>query len=225
MEHLLNLLYPRLCVACDDLLEMNEQYICTKCLYHLPKTDFHLQENNEIEQMLKTWFDVCHASAFFFFQKGSPFQKLLHELKYKGQKGIGLVFGGYVGTDFVLADKFTDVDVVVPVPLHPKKLKQRGYNQSEWIAKGIAEKLGKPIDTEHLVRIVANKSQTKTFNAEERKKNVENIFFVTDTSFFDGKHVLIVDDVLTTGATIASCAEQILKANNVKISVVVLARA
>ncbi|MBE6312010.1 MAG: ComF family protein [Bacteroidales bacterium] len=224
-EHLMNLLYPRLCVACGDVLEMNERHVCTRCLYHLPKTDFHLQRGNEVEQMLSAWFPVERASAFFFFQKGSPFQKLLHELKYKGQKDIGIVFGSYIGSDFVLSGTFADVDMIVPVPLHPKKLKKRGYNQSECIAKGIAEKLSKPMETKHLVRTVANPSQTTTFNAEERRRNVENIFAVVETSVFEGKHVLLVDDVLTTGATVASCAAEILKSAGARVSVVVLARA
>jgi len=219
----LNLIYPKTCVACGELLNKDEAFICLKCLYYLPKTNFHTQPDNIIEQRFWGKVPIVRATAFFRFQKGSPFQKLLHHLKYKGDKEIGQILGEYLALDLMSSD-FAKFDIVVPVPLHRNKLKKRGYNQSEWIAKGIAEKLQKPLDTNTLFRAIENPTQTNK-GVFERWENVEGIFEVKDYEAFKGKHVLLVDDVLTTGATIIACATAILKCEGASLSVATLSMA
>ena len=221
LTEFLNLIYPKTCAACEGLLNKDEALICLKCLYHLPRTNFHAQPNNKMEQRFWGKFPVVRAAAFFRFQKDSPFQKLLHHLKYKGGKEIGQVLGEYFAEDLVLSD-FSAVDVIVPVPLHRKRLKKRGYNQSEWIAKGIAAKLQKPLNTNTLLRVIANPTQTKK-SASERWENVEGIFEIKDREAFKNRHVLLVDDVLTTGATIVACATAILQCEGARLSVATLA--
>ena len=223
LSEFLNLIYPKICITCDRLLNKDEKIICLKCLYHLPKTNFHLQNDNEIEQRFWGKIPIVRATAFFHFQKGSPYQKLLHHLKYKGEKEIGQVLGEYFAVDLMSSD-FAKVDVIVPVPLHRNKLKKRGYNQSEWIAKGIAEKLQKPLDTDTLFRVIENPTQTKK-GVFERWENVEGIFEIKNRETFKGKHVLLVDDVLTTGATIVACATAILQCEGASVSVATLAKA
>ena len=219
----INLIYPKTCVACNDLLNKDEKFICLKCLYHLPKTNFHTQPDNVVEQRFWGKVPIVRATAFFRFQKGSPFQQLLHHLKYKGEKEMGQVLGEYFATD-LMSSCFATVDVIVPVPLHRNKLKKRGYNQSEWIAKGIAAKWQKPLDCDTLFRAIENPTQTKK-GIFERWENVEGIFEIKNREAFNGKHVLLIDDVLTTGATIVACATAILKCENVSLSVATLAMA
>ena len=224
LSNFLNLIYPKICIACDGLLNKNETFICLKCWYHLPKTNLHTQPDNEIEQRFWGKVPIVRATAFFAFQKGSPYQKLLHHLKYKGEKEIGQIFGEEFGKELAQSPDFSAVDVIVPVPLHRKKLKKRGYNQSEWIAKGIAAKLQKPLDTDTLFRAIENPTQTNK-GIFDRWENVEGIFEIKNREAFKGKHVLLVDDVLTTGATVVACATAILKCEDTKLSVATLAMA
>ena len=219
---LLNLVYPDLCLICGESLVRGEEMICLKCLHNIPKTNYHRQTDNAVEKRFWGKVPIYRGTSFFFFQKGSPFQKLLHELKYHGNKEIGLVTGKYAAIDLLEADDFCSVDVIVPVPLHPKKFQKRGYNQSEWIAKGLAKVLDKPIDTTHLIRIKENTTQTKK-SVFERYTNTANIFSLTDLTVFQHKHVLLVDDVLTTGSTIEACMQVLLETNYIRISVFTLA--
>ena len=217
-----NLLYPDLCVVCGENLFRNEQHICLSCLSSIPKTNYHLHPENPIEKRFWGKVPVYRATAFFFFQKGSSFQKLLHALKYKGNKEIGKQIGKYAAVDLLESPDFSSVDVIVPVPLHPSKYRKRGYNQSEWIGKGLSEILGKPQDTATLKRIKGNTTQTKK-SVFERYENTEGIFECTDYSVFSGKHVLLVDDVLTTGSTLEACIQALLSCPDIKISVFTLA--
>jgi ComF family protein len=221
-SHFLNLLFPSTCVSCGEALDKNEECLCLKCLYLLPKTFLHLKKDNEIEKRFWGKVQIERATAFFYFQKGSPFQKLLHQLKYKGDKQIGEILGKQLGIDLLSSPDFCTVDIIVPVPLHPKKLRKRGYNQSECIAKGIAEKINKPMDTENLFRAIENPTQT-TKSVYERWENVNGIFEIKDKTIFKNKHILLVDDVLTTGSTIVACVSAILQSENAKVSVVTLA--
>ena len=217
-----NLLYPDLCVVCGENLLKSEQHICLSCLSSIPKTNYHLHPGNTIEKRFWGKVPVHRATAFFFFQKGSAFQKLLHALKYKGNKEIGEKIGKYAAVDLLESPDFSTVDVIIPVPLHPGKYKKRGYNQSEWIGKGLSEILGKPQDTTTLKRIKENTTQTKK-SVFERYENTEGIFECTDTATLAGKHVLLVDDVLTTGSTLEACISALLKTEGIKVSVFTLA--
>lgn len=219
---LLNLVYPNLCLICGESLVRGEEMICLNCLHNIPKTNYHLQTDNAVEKRFWGKVPIYRGTSFFFFQKGSPFQQLLHELKYRGNKEIGFVAGKFAAIDLMEVDDFRSIDVIVPVPLHPKKLQKRGYNQSEWIAKGLAKVLDKPIDTSHLIRIKENTTQTKK-SVFERYTNTTNIFSLTDPTIFQHKHVLLVDDVLTTGSTLEACMQVLLETDYIRISVFTLA--
>jgi ComF family protein len=217
-----DLLYPNLCVVCGMNLHRNEQCLCLTCLNDIPKTNYHLQPDNLIEKRFWGKATIYRGTAFFFFQKGSAFQKLLHSLKYKGDKEIGQVMGKYAAVDLLDSDDFSSVDVIVPVPLHPQKLKKRGYNQSEWIGKGLSEILKVPQDITTLKRIKENTTQTRK-SVFERYENTEGIFELSDKAALADKHILLVDDVLTTGSTLEACIRELSQINGIKISIFTLA--
>ena len=217
-----NLLYPDLCVVCGENLQRNEQHICLRCLNNIPKTNYHQQSDNPIEKRFWGKVSVFRATAFFFFQKGSPFQKILHVLKYKGNKEIGEQIGKYAAVELLESADFKSVDVIIPVPLHSSKYKKRGYNQSEWIGKGLSVVLEKPQDISTLKRVKENTTQTKK-SVFERYENTEGIFECTDFKSLKGKHILLVDDVLTTGSTLEACVKALLKIEGVRVSVFTLA--
>ncbi|NDV47168.1 ComF family protein [Paludibacter sp. 221] len=219
---LLNLMYPAVCLVCGRLLVGEERCLCLECLHNMPKTNYHLQDDNPVEERLWGKVPIQRGSSFFFFQKGSSFQKILHCLKYKNDTEVGLVLGKFAGIDLLQSPDFATVDVIVPVPLHPKKLKKRGYNQSEWIGKGLSEAMNKPQNTESLIRVRENVSQTQK-SVYERYENTEGIFELKDKNTFEGKHILLVDDVLTTGSTLEACAKALLQTKDIKISVFTLA--
>lgn len=218
----IHLIYPNTCLVCGEILVQGEEHICIKCLYKLPKTNYHLQEENQTEKKFWGKVKIEHATAFYSFQKGSSVQKLLHELKYKGKKEIGEVLGKHMAIDLMQCDKYEDIDLIVPVPLHKNRYNKRGYNQSEWIAKGLSAIMEKPIETESLVRLIENTTQTKKA-VYERWENTQGIFEVSNSSAFENKHILLVDDVLTTGATLEACVEALLKTSGIKVSIVTLA--
>lgn len=217
-----NLIYPDLCIVCSENLMKNENQICLACLNAIPKTNFHLIPDNPIEKRFWGKVPIFRATSFFYFQKGSAFQKLLHALKYKGNKEIGERMGQYAAIDLIESDDFRTVDVIIPVPLHPSKYRKRGYNQSEWIGKGLALILNKPQDNSTLQRTKENTTQTKK-SVFERYENTQGIFECTDHASLIGKHVLIVDDVLTTGSTLEACIRALLEIKDIKISVFTLA--
>ena len=218
---LLDLFYPRTCVGCGRVLIRTETDLCMSCLLQLPIISNTNKERNLMEERFYGRFDVEDAASFLYYEKETVAQSLLHEIKYRGNKELGKrlgrMFGARIKNRF-----FADVDGIIPVPLHANKMKSRGYNQSEWIAKGIAEAIEKPVWTDVLVRIVENATQTRK-NAYERWENVKGIFRLLDKRDVEGKHLLIVDDVMTTGATMEACIAPFRDMKNVKISVATLA--
>src|ERR1035437_946614 len=218
----IDLMFPNLCVVCGHNLQKNEHQLCLSCLYDIPRTNYHLMDNNPIEQRFWGKVTIERATSYFFFQKGSSFQKLLHILKYKGNMEIGELLGKYAAIDLLDSPDFSSFDLVIPVPLHPKKYKLRGYNQSEWIGKGICSVLNKPMDTTTLIRVHENPTQTKK-SVFERYENTEGIFEVSDLAVLEGKHVLLVDDVLTTGSTLEACVRALLEIPGIKVSIFTLA--
>jgi len=201
-----------------------EKYICLKCLFDLPRTNFHSIHGNKVEQQLWGKVQIEHATSYFYFRKGSRYQKLIHYLKYKGLKELGEEVGKHFGFDLCESPDFSEIDVIIPVPLHPRKFRKRGYNQSEWIAKGLGFALNKPVDSNNLVRKVHTSTQTQK-SRFDRWKNVEGIFEVQQPEMLHNKHVLLVDDVMTTGSTIEACSVALLKVSGLKISVATLAYA
>ena len=221
-DDFISLLFPRLCFACGTHLLRNENLICTQCYISIPRTNYHLMENNPVEQLFWGRCQITKAAAFSFYNKGSRIRKLIHNLKYKGVREIGDELGKIYGQSLKSSGFLSGIDVIIPVPLHPSKKRKRGFNQSERISKGISEISGLPVDTEALVRIGKSDTQTKR-SRYERWMNVEDIFEVTDIEMIEGKHILLVDDVITTGSTLDACAGELLKIENVRVSVVALA--
>lgn len=217
------LFFPRNCIVCGTRLIEKEHLFCTECIYNLPRTNFHTINNNPVSKLFWGIVKIEYATAYFYYGKGSKYQKLIHNLKYKGQKEIGFELGKLHASE-INKSNFNKIDVIVPVPLHPLRRRKRGYNQSELIANGMQEILDKPVDNKTLIRKVYTETQTKK-NAEERRKNVESVFEITNHKTFENKHILLIDDVVTTGSTLIACATEILKIPGTKVSISTLAAA
>jgi len=217
-----SLIFPKLCCACSSSLLKNENLICTNCIVNLPKTNFYLDKDNPINKVFWGRVKIEMAASFYVFSKKSKVQNLLHHLKYKGLKEVGPVVGRLFGYDLKNSEYFNGIDFIVPVPLHKKKLKKRGYNQSEWIAKGISDSMGIPINKDSLYRKVDSQTQTKK-GRYKRWENVGEIFALSNELLQD-KNVLLVDDVVTTGATLEACAQTLIK-QNCKVYVATIAYA
>lgn len=220
---LLEIFFPELCLACGRKLFEHEKYLCLHCMFDLPKTRFHNDEANKVAQLFWGRVKIEHATSWLFFRKGSRYQHLIHHLKYKGAREIGLVMGRWMGFDLMDA-KFGKIDMIVPVPLHPSKLRQRGYNQSEWIAAGLAEVLKKPMVPNCLVRNSYTETQTRK-SRFSRWQNVEGIFSLAEPATIAGRHILIVDDVVTTGSTLEAAATTLLEGGAGLVSIATLAYA
>jgi ComF family protein len=221
-DDLISLLFPRLCYACGIHLMRNESLICTQCYISIPRTNYHLVHDNPVEKLFWGRCRITKAAAFSFYNKGSRIRKLIHCLKYKGNSEIGSELGKIYGLSLKNSDFLTGIDVIVPVPLHKSRKRKRGYNQSDLISKGLSDATGLPVDFTSLKRIASSDTQTKR-SRFERWLNVEDIFQVEDYQNLEGKHILLVDDVITTGSTIDACATELLKIENVSVSVVTLA--
>jgi ComF family protein len=192
-------------------------------MYKLPVTNFYKEHNNPVEQIFWGRVMVEHATAGYFFRKGNSVQKLIHLIKYKGQKEMGALLGHEMGKS-LRNSYFSEIDLIVPVPIHQEKLHKRGYNQSEWIAQGVATMLQKPIDVKTLIRSNNAGTQTRK-NRLERYDNVVSCFELTNLDTFSGRHILLIDDVITTGATLEACIQAVLSAPKTKVSVAALAKA
>jgi ComF family protein len=218
------LLFPHVCEACGNILYKNEETICIKCLYELPRTDYCYDEENPVTILFTGRLNISKATALFSFHKGSRFRKLLHNLKYKSKPEIGILLGKELGAEMLKSGNFNDIDYIIPVPLHPKREKQRGYNQSNVIGYGISEITKIPLMPDNLTRNIETVTQTK-INKEDRWKNVSGKFLISDPVVLKNKHVLLVDDVVTTGSTLEACGETLLTVPGLKLSIAVLAKA
>lgn len=218
LRNLIQLFFPNLCVVCNEKLVDGEQHICIGCLSNLPKTAYHLQKDNRLEDFFAGRILFQRIAAYTYFIHEGSVQKIVHELKYNNNPAIGQYIGELCGNEIKESDFVSDIDLIVPIPLHPKRLKQRGYNQSLEISKGISKKTNIPINSIDLIRIVNNKSQTQ-HSRDERWKNVENIFAMTNPKVFENKHILLIDDIITTGSTIESCAKELLKSKGCRVSI------
>lgn len=216
------LFYPKYCYICGTSLVKNEECICSQCLINLPKTNFYLEGNNPLIYLFAGKVQVNAVTAYFYFKKGSTVQKLIHQLKYKGQKDIGIYFGYLLGLDLLKTQLYDSIDVVIPIPLHPNKKKKRGYNQSEIITEGIVKAIQKPLDITSLIRFIETDTQTKK-TQYNRWENTSDVFKVINSQAIKGKHVLLVDDVITTGSTLEAAIQTILNVENTKVSVACLA--
>lgn len=204
-ENILDFFYPPLCVVCDARLQESEKHICLECISTLPKTNYHKQEENRLEQFLGGRFPFYQAAAFCYFYKTGSLQKIIHAFKYKNNPDLARYIGRLYGEDLKKSSFLSEVDYLIPVPLHPKKQKQRGYNQAEEICKGLSDVTGIPICTTAIERVINNPSQAKK-GRTERWENTKGIFGPTNNPSLKGKKVLLVDDVITTGSTIEAIA-------------------
>ncbi len=223
LSDFIRLIYPKLCVVCHTNLVRGEEHICTSCLYDLPRTNMHLTLNNEAEKRFWGKVEIKKATSFLFYEKGGVTQKIINSIKYKDNKELAVTMARHAATDINKSEYYADIDIIVPVPLHPTKERKRGYNQSEWICKGLSEIMQKPYSTQIIERAKANPSQTKK-SVYERHTNTQGIFQLkSDKVNLEGKHLLLVDDVLTTGATLEACITALSQIPNCKISIFTLA--
>ena len=219
-----SLLFPQLCAACRESLVANEDLICTGCRFNLPFTNFHLQPDNIVAQQFWGKLQLQGAYALYYFSKGGNIQNLMHQFKYKGVKQIGNLLGSIAGDQLVKNDIFNTVDLIIPVPLHKKRMLQRGYNQSACFAEGLAEKLNAVIEVDNLVRETA--TDTQTYKSRfARFENMQEVFTVKLPERLINKHALLVDDVITTGSTLEACGAELLKIEGVKLSIATIAYA
>lgn len=218
LKHFLELFFPPLCVCCENRLIKEEKFICLDCLHNLPKTDHLKFHENKLEEYFAGRFPFERICSFAYFVKGGSIQKIIHELKYRNNPKLGIYIGQLCGQEINKYNTIPNIDYIIPVPLHKNRLKKRGYNQALQIAKGISKQTGIPILTEALIRMIDNPSQTKN-SRFSRWKNTEGIFGITDNTLLEDKHILLIDDVITTGSTLEVCAKQILESPNTKISI------
>jgi ComF family protein len=219
-HHLLGILFPKLCIGCNRSLLKNEEAICTSCVYDLPRTHYHAQKDNPLEKTFWGRVPIERAFSFLYFKKGNITQRILHELKYKGDKELGTLIGRMYASE--LKDHIQPVDAVVAIPLHSSKLRKRGYNQSDLFAEGLAQQLNITNMSASVTRKMATETQTKK-SRFERWENVAEVFEIKHPEAFTRKHILLVDDVVTTGATIEACATALLQVPFCKISVASIA--
>lgn len=222
LNELLNLFFPNLCLLCKDPLVDGEKYICLQCLCDLPRTRYYDLETNPVAQLFFGKTPVIGATALFHYEKGGRVRQLIHALKYHDNKELGYELGRMLALEYQKTSLFDQVDLLIPVPLHPKKQKQRGYNQSEWIARGISETLNIPINTTALCRNKKTDTQTHK-QLYERWSNVWNVFSLTGKEILLHKHILLIDDVITTGSTIGACAETLASIPGIQISLLAIA--
>ena len=222
INNILSLFYPRLCAACGDALQQNEQCLCLNCMLHLPETQFHKIHFNPLRQVFDGRVPVEEVTALMSYKKSNRTQKILHNLKYKGQKEIGSVLGEYLGGQLITEKRYRDIQYILPIPLHPKKQRKRGYNQSEWIAMGLSKGMGIPYLTDVLVRTEFTDTQTRK-SRFARWQNVKEVFAVEHSEKVEYTHVLVCDDVLTTGATTEAAIRKLIEVPGVLVSVATLA--
>ena len=218
---LLHLIYPKVCAGCGTDLAGHDQLICLECMDALPLTGFHQHDDNPVKQIFRGRLDVSCASSYVYFTKQSVMQRLLHELKYKGNREVGYFFGRRMAQALKKNASYNDVQALIPMPLHHSREKKRGYNQATVICEGMAEVMQIPVMEKVVRRNRVTETQTRK-NRTQRWENIEHTFSLTDKSIA-GTHVLLVDDVLTTGATLEACGAELLKVDDVRLGIVTLA--
>ena len=218
----LHLLYPELCVACSDDLPVAGGCFCLSCRLKISVSDMHHNRENEFTERFWGRMPLESAAAMYYFSRKNPIQRALHQLKYHNQPEIGIKIGRDFGRKLRSAPGFSAVDAIVPVPLHPKKERLRGYNQSAMFAKGLAESMDIPVIYHALARNVFTGTKTRK-KRMDRFENVGNVFSLKKTALLEGKHIMLVDDVLTTGATLEMCGQEILNVPGTRLSLATIA--
>lgn len=216
-----HLFFPNVCIVCGEELLHSEVTVCLRCLYKLPRTNNFREKDNDVEQLMAGRIPFERIASFCVYAKGGILPPLIHQLKYYQKKEIGTLLGRLFGEDLTGSDFLNPVNMIVPVPLHPKKERSRGYNQAELIARGLSEATSLPVSVGNLIRVIYNPTQTKRTKTQ-RWENVRNIFEVKQPQEFTDKHLLLVDDVITTGSTLEACGLALQKCKGLKISIATL---
>ncbi len=217
-----HLFFPHICVGCgSDLLE-KDQTVCLHCYSNLPETGFSTHPGNPIEKIFYGRLEVNMAAAGYYFTKSSVLQRLIHQLKYNGNQDVGRQLGQWLGLQLKNSGRFNNMDALIPLPLFPDKEKMRGYNQAAVLCEGISEIIKVPMLKDIVLRKRYTDTQTKK-GRSERWVNVDGSFEISDSSQLQNKHVLLVDDVITTGATLEACGYAIKETEAVKLSIATLA--
>jgi ComF family protein len=219
---IIDLFFPKVCYACHKVLNDYEEDLCTNCRNELPVTNFHFNGDNNVLKVFYARVKVENGTALFRFEKKGLVQQLIHSLKYKGQESIGVFLGDWLGGELKTLKEYSEIDMVIPVPLHKNKLKKRGYNQVAKFAQHIATALNAQYVDNVLLKVTNTQSQVLK-NRFARWTNNEELFTLQNTSAIANKHILLVDDLITTGATMEACINVLNQAENVKISVASMA--
>ncbi len=217
-----NLFFPDICLSCNNLLSSGEKTICTSCRHELPLVNFIKSKNNPTEKIFFGRIKIENASSFVWFKKNSIVQQIIHNLKYKGHEEIGTFFGNWFGSELNESLLYKDIDIVLPVPMHLKKLKKRKYNQVTEFGKCIANQLGALYRNDILIQQKETTTQTQK-NRESRWLEKSKAYKIRDGAHFNNKHLLLVDDVITTGSTIEACVKTLKKHQNCRVSIVSIA--
>ncbi|WP_179353023.1 ComF family protein [Winogradskyella vidalii] len=222
MKNLLNLLFPKVCEACNTVLTDNELLLCTSCRHHLPVTNYHFDDIEAVKKVVYGRIKLEQATALLHFSKKGIVQQILHNLKYRGHEAIGEFFGKWLGAELATIEAYKQIDVVVPVPLYKTKLRKRGYNQVAKFGKEIAKALNAEYNDTVLIKTKATKTQV--FKGRMKRWNDDGALFnISENKSLTGKHILLVDDIVTTGATVEACASVLLKIDDIKLSLATLA--
>ncbi|HMO61326.1 MAG TPA: phosphoribosyltransferase family protein [Ferruginibacter sp.] len=216
-----HLLYPHICTGCGSDLLSKDNQLCAKCMTALPYTHYAMHEGNPVEKIFGGRLPIAAAHSQFYFEKTSLMQHLVHQLKYKGNTSIGIYLGELLGKTLSVSHRFQQIDALIPLPLYPEKEKKRGYNQAAIICQGISAVLRIPIINNNLIRRRYTDTQTKKHRTE-RWENVADSFIVRDSEALCGKHLLLVDDVITTGATLEAGGAALMQAKDTKLSIATL---
>ena len=218
LSSFIHLIYPHNCEGCGTDIVNDKSFLCTKCFYQLPQTGFIANADNPIEKKLYGRIKIEEAGAGYYFSKDGLLQHLVAQLKYKSNKEMGLYLGRLLGYQLMATNRFDGVEALIPLPLNNKKLSKRGYNQAEIICKGIASVWTKPIITGAVIRLIDTATQTNK-SLTDRWENMEGAFAIADAAKIEGRHIALIDDIITTGASIESCGHELLKVKGVKLSV------
>lgn len=222
IKNLVNLFFPKVCYACHNQLSDNEESICLDCRHDLPVTNFHFDNNESVNKVLYGRAKIENGTALFRFEKKGNVQRLIHNLKYKGHEHIGFVLGNWLGGELKSIKAYQNIDAVIPVPLHKNKLKKRGYNQVTKFGQQIAEALNAKYLDNVLIKISNTKSQTNK-RRFARWNSGDELFALKNISEIENKHILVVDDIITTGATLEACISVLNTTEHIKISVATMA--
>ncbi|MUP42421.1 ComF family protein [Christiangramia aestuarii] len=217
-----DLLYPRLCHICEAEMLKNEHIICTSCLHDLPITNYHLDNDNPVKKVFFGRVKIAKATSLLHFRKKAGVQHLIHDLKYRGHREIGAYLGKWLGEELAAVPDYSEIDLVIPVPLHKSRLKERGYNQVEDFGKEIAKQL----NAEYVDNLLLKVSSTQTQSLKDRLSRwgkLEDTLVIQNSEQAVGKHILVVDDLVTTGSTLEACAHKLLEIPGIELSIATMA--